>query len=356
MVRQKTGQSISVHGNVRTVSGTSQLTVTTIRGATRLSCNKEYVREGVMRGQCVAAALLVLAGFGDAHAQEYPARTVTIIVPFAPGGPADVTGRIVADIFTRHLGQQFVVENVGGAGGTIGSLRAARAAADGYTIISGHMGTHAAAPMFYPNLGYDPEKDFEPIGLIAEEPELLAVRKDFPANNLKEFVAYAKANEGKLNMGHAGVGSVSYIGCLLLNSAIGIKPTMVPFTGTAPVMNAILGGQVDYDCDPVLGPLPHVQAGTATALAIATRRRSPLVPDVLTSHEQRLPEFDCAPFYAVFAPKGTPKPIINKLAAALNKGLNEGVVQKRLADLGAEIAEPERSGPKAIGDLARSEG
>jgi putative tricarboxylic transport membrane protein len=189
-----------------------------------------------MRGQCVAAALFVFAGLGGTRAQEYPARTVTIIVPFAPGGPADVTGRIVADIFSRHLGQQFVVENVGGAGGTIGSLRAARAAADGYTIISGHMGTHAAAPFFYPNLGYDPEKDFEPIGLIAEQPELLAVRKDFPANNLKEFIAYAKANESKLNMGHAGVGSVSYIGCLLLNSAIGIKPAMVPFTGTAPVM------------------------------------------------------------------------------------------------------------------------
>ena len=274
-----------------------------------------------MRGQWIAAALLVLAGTSGAQTQEYPARAVTVIVPFAAGGPADVTGRIVADIFSRYLRQQFVVENVGGAGGTLGSLRAAHATPDGYTIISGHMGTHAAAPFFYPNLGYDPEKDFEPIGLIAEQPELLTVRKDFPANNLKEFIAYAKANESKLNMGHAGVGSVSYVGCLLLNSAIGIKPTMVPFTGTAPVMNAILGGQVDYDCDPVLGPLPHVQAGTVKALAIATKKRSPLLPDVPTSYEQGLPEFDCAPFYAVFAPKGTPKAVIDKLAEALNKGL-----------------------------------
>ena len=133
------------------------------------------------------------------------------------------------------------------------------------------MGTHAAAPMFYPNLGYDPEKDFEPIGLIDEQPELLAVRKDFPANSLKEFAVYAKAHEGKVNMGHAGVGSVSYVGCLLLNSAIGIKPTMIPFTGTAPVMNAILAGQVDYDCDPILGPLSHVRAGTVKALAIASK-------------------------------------------------------------------------------------
>lgn len=303
----------------------------------------------------LAALLIILAGIGGAQAQDYPTKTVTVIVPFAAGGPADVTGRIVADIFTRHLGQQFVVENVGGAGGTVGSLRAARAAADGYTLISGHMGTHAAAPFFYPNLGYDPQKDFEPVGLIAEQPELLTVRKEIPANNLKEFVAYAKANESKLNMGHAGVGSVSYVGCLLLNSAIGIKPTMVPFTGTAPVMNAILAGQIDYDCDPILGPLPHVRAGTVKALAIAAKRRSPLLPDVPTSYEQGLPEFDCAPFYAIFAPKGTPQAIVDKLAEALNKGLNEETVQKRLAALGAEIAEPNRRGPKALAALVRSE-
>src|SRR6476619_4891823 len=308
-----------------------------------------------MRGQWISAAVLVLAGISGVQAQDYPARTVTIIVPFAPGGPADITGRIVADIFTRHLGQQFVVENVGGAGGTIGALRAARAPADGYTIISGHMGTHAAAPAFYPNLGYDPEKDFEPIGLIAEQPELLAVRKDFPANTLQEFVAYAKANENKLNMGHAGVGSVSYVGCLLLNSAIGIKPTMIPFTGTAPVMNAILAGQVDYDCDPILGPLSHVRAGTVKALAIASKKRSPLLPDVPTSYEQGFPQFDCAPFYGAFAPKGTPKEIVDKLADALNKGLDEDAVRKRLESLGADIAEPKRRGPKALAELVKSE-
>jgi tripartite-type tricarboxylate transporter receptor subunit TctC len=309
------------------------------------------------------AATLLLLGLGGAAAQDYgsatapdyPTRTVTVIVPFAAGGPADITGRIVADILARHLHQQFVVENVGGAGGTLGSLRAARASADGYTLISGHMGTHAAAPFFYPNLGYDPQKDFEPIGLIAEQPELLAVRKDLPVNNLKEFVAYARANESKLNMGHAGVGSVSYVGCLLLNSAIGIKPTMVPFTGTAPVMNAILAGQIDYDCDPILGPLSHVRAGTVKALAIATKKRSPLLPDVPTSYEQGLPQFDCAPFYALFAPKGTPKAVIDRLADALNKGLNEPAVQKRFADLGAEIAEPGRRGPKSLAELVHSE-
>src|SRR5437763_9073198 len=260
-----------------------------------------------------AVLLLITVGMNGAEAQDYPARTVTLIVPFAAGGPADITGRIVADILTRHLGQKFVVENVGGAGGTIGTLRAARAAADGYTLLSGHLGTNALASAFYPTLGYDPLRDFEPIGLTAEYPELLVVRKGFPASDLKEFIAYAKANESKLNVGHAGLGSVSYIGCLLLHSAIGIKPAMVPFTGTAPVLNAMLGGQVDYECDPVLGTLSQVRAGMVKALAVAAKKRSAMLPDVPTSYEQGLPEFDCAPFYAVFAPSGTPQPVIDKL-------------------------------------------
>ena len=302
-----------------------------------------------------AAVVLTLAAITGVHAEDYPSRTVTIIVPFAAGGPADITGRIVADIFNRQLGQKLVVENVGGAGGTIGALRAARAAADGYTLLSGHLGTNALAPAFYPELGYDPQKDFAPIGLSAEYPELLVVRKGFPADNLREFVAYAKANESKLNAGHAGLGSVSYIGCLLLNSAIGIKPAMVPFTGTAPVLNAMLGGQIDYECDPVLGTLSQVQAGNVKALAIAARKRSPMLPEVATSFEQGFPEFDCAPFYAVFAPAGTPQPVIDRLVAALDKGLSEPEVQKRLAALGADSVEPGRRGPKALADLIRSE-
>ena len=308
-----------------------------------------------MAKELIAAVLLAIAGMSSAQAQEYPARTVTVIVPFAAGGPADITGRIVADIFSRHLGQKFVVENVGGAGGTTGALRAARAAADGYTILSGHLGTNALAPAFYPNLGYDPQTDFSPIGLTAEYPELLVVRKDFPANNLKEFVVYAKANPEKLNVGHAGLGSVSYIGCLLLHAAIGIKPTMIPFTGTAPVLNAMLGGQVDYECDPVLGTLSQVQAGNVKALAVAARKRSPLLPDVPTSHEQGLPEFDIAPFYAVFVPSGTPQAVVDKLAAALSKGLDEEAVQKRLTELGADSVEQSRRGPTALADLVKSE-
>jgi tripartite-type tricarboxylate transporter receptor subunit TctC len=290
-----------------------------------------------------------------AQAQDYPTRTVTVIVPFAAGGPADIMGRIAADILSRHLGQSFVIENVAGAGGTVGATRAARANPDGYTLLAGHMGTNALAPIFYPSLGYDAEKSFEPVNLTAVQPELLVVRKDVPVNNLKEFIAYAKANQSKLNMGHAGIGSVSYIGCLLLNSTLGIKPTLVPFTGTAPVMNAMLGGNIDYECDPVLGPLPHVRAGKVKALAIAAKKRNPLLPDVPTSYEQGLPQFDCAPFYAIFAPKGTPKAVVDKLAAALGKGLDEPAVQKRLTDLGAQIAEPDQRGPKALAALVHNE-
>ncbi len=304
-----------------------------------------------------AAVLLLLAiGFSaPTRAEDYPTRTITMIVPFAVGGPADITGRIVADIFSRHLRRSVIVENINGAGGTIGALRAARATPDGYTILFGHMSTNALAPAFYPNLNYDPQKDFEPVGLAAEYPELLVVRKDLPAKNLQEFVAYAKANANKLNVGHAGVGSISYIGCLLLNAAIGIKPTLVPFTGTAPVLNAMLSGEIDYECDPVLGTLAQVQAGTVRALAIAAKQRSPMLPDVPTSYEQGLGDFDCAVKYAVFAPAGTPKPIIDKLAAALNAGLDESQVKKRLADLGADNVEPSRRGPKPLADLVRSE-
>ena len=288
-----------------------------------------------MAKHLIAAALLLMTvGMNGAEAQDYPSRTVTVIVPFAAGGPADITGRIVADIFNRHLGQKFVVENVGGAGGTMGALRAARAAADGYTILSGHLGTNALAPAFYPSLGYDPQKDFAPIGLTAEYPELLVVRKDFPANSLKEFVAYAKSNPDKLNVGHAGLGSVSYIGCLLLHAAIGIKPTMIPFTGTAPVLNAMLAGQVDYECDPVLGTLSQVQAGNVKALAVTAKERIPAAADVATMAEQGVPDFISGTWAGIIAPAGTPKEIVDRIASEAKKALADPAMKDKLAEQG----------------------
>ena len=187
-----------------------------------------------------AAAVLMVAGINGAGAQDYPARTVTIIVPFAAGGPADITGRIVADIFSRHLNQKFVVENVGGAGGTTGALRAARAPADGYTILSGHLGTNALAAAFYPNLGYDPQKDFEPIGLSAEYPEVLVVRNDFPANNLKEFVAYAKREP--LTYAHAGPGSGGHLAMEYFRTVAGFETVQVPYRGNAPLVIDLVAG------------------------------------------------------------------------------------------------------------------
>ena len=253
------------------------------------------------------------------QAQDYPTRTVTVIVPFAAGGPADVMGRIASDILSRHLGQSFVVENVAGAGGTVGALRAARANPDGYTLISGHMGTNALAPVFYPNLGYDPEKDFEPVSLDRRAARTARGSQGHPRQQPERVRRLGQSEPEQAQHGacRRRLGVVYRLPSAQL--AIGIKPTLVPFTGTAPVMNAILAGNVDYDCDPVLGPSQHVRKGTVKALAIAAKKRSPLLPDVPTSYEQGFPQFDCAPFYAVFAPKGTPKAVIDKLAAASAK-------------------------------------
>jgi tripartite-type tricarboxylate transporter receptor subunit TctC len=300
-------------------------------------------------------AALALLAIAAAQADTYPARQVTIIVPFAAGGPSDVIARIVADQLAKRLGQPFVIENVNGAGGTLGAIRAARATPDGYTLVMGHMGTHAAAVALYPNLAYDPRTDFAPIGLVVETPEVLVTRKDLPPSSLKEFVAYAKQNEAKLNMAHSGVGSISYVGCLLLNSAIGINPTLVPFTGSAPATNALLAGQVDYFCDPIVAQMAHVRAGALKGLAIAAAQRHPLLPDVPSAAEQGLPQFSAAPFYALFAPKDTPAPVIETLAAALDQALDDEGTRKRLGDLGAAVAGKSRRGPAPMAALVKSE-
>ena len=280
-----------------------------------------------------AAFMMAVAETSGARAQDYPTRTVTVIVPFAAGGPADITGQDRR----RYLYPSSRPEICGGErlGGRWHHGDASCRPRGGRRIHDPVRSPRyqCAGAGVLPTSGYDPQKDFEPIGLTVEYPELLVVRKDFPANSLKEFVAYAKSNPDKLNVGHAGLGSVSYIGGLLLHAAIGIKPTMISFTGTAPVLNAMLSGQVDYECDPALGTLSQVQAGNVKALAIAAKKRSPLLPDVPTSHEQGLPEFDIAPFYGVFGPRGTPQAVVEKLADALSKGLNEEAVQKRLTEL-----------------------
>jgi tripartite-type tricarboxylate transporter receptor subunit TctC len=290
-----------------------------------------------------------------AQAQDYPTRNITMIVPFAAGGPTDVIARIVTGHMQQTLGQTIVIENVVGAGGTTASTRAARATPDGYTLITGHMGTHAASVPLYPNLAYHPDTSFEPIGLIAGTPILILARKDFPPKDLKEFVAYVKSNTDKLNAAHAGVGSVSYTSCQLLHAVLKINPTGVPFNGTGPAMNALVGGQVDYMCDQIVNAVPQIKGGTIKAYAIATPERNPSLPDVPTTAEAGLPEYQAQAWNAIFAPKGTPAPIVAKLNDALVKALDDEGVRKRLLDLGSVIPKtPERS-PEALRTLVRSE-
>jgi len=301
-------------------------------------------------------AILMLAALLAFQAQAaYPERPITLIVPFAAGGPTDVVARIVGDNMSRTLGQQIVVENVTGAGGTTGTTRGAQATPDGYTIMMGHMGTHGAAPSVYPNLKYDPQKDFLPIGMAAGTPILIVARKNFPPKDLKEFIAHLKANSEKLNEAQAGVGSVSHTTCSLLNSLLGAKPTRVPYQGTGPALNDLVGGQVDYMCDQIVNLTPQIQAGSIKAYAIATEKRSPALPDVPTTKEGGLPEFQVTAWNALFAPKGTPPEVVSKLNAALVKALDDETTRKRLLDLGADIPDKAGRSPEALQKLVASE-
>jgi tripartite-type tricarboxylate transporter receptor subunit TctC len=290
-----------------------------------------------------------------ARAQVHPTRPVTLIVPFAAGGATDVYARVVAEQMSRTLGQQFIVENVPGAGGTTGSIRAMRANPDGYTILMGHMGTHAVAVSLYPNLAYKPETDFEPIGLIVENPLLIAARRDFPAENLKEFVAYAKANGDKLNMAHGGVGSIAFNFGLKLNSIIGIKPALVPFAGTGPATNALMGGQVDYLITGVPEAGQQVVAGLLKGYAISAPERNTAVPAVPTAREAGMPEFEAMPWFALFAPRGTPRPILDRLSSALDDALDDPGVRKRLTELAANIPSKAERGQQPLAAIVKNE-
>lgn len=305
-------------------------------------------------------ALLGSAALGlaatSAHAQQaWPQRPITMIVPFAAGGPTDVVARIVGDHMSRTLGQQIVIENVAGAGGTTGITRAAGSAADGYTIMMGHMGTHGAAPALYPKLRYDPAKDFAPIGNAAGTPIVIVARKDFPAADLKSFVTYLQANSEKINQAHAGVGSVSHTTGVLFDSIVKVKPTMVVYRGTGPALNDLMASTVDFMTDQIVNVAPQITAGTIRAYAIATPERSPALPDVPTTREAGLPEYEVSAWNAVFAPKGTPPEIVAKLSDALMKAQDDEATRKRLLDLGAVI--PERAGrtPDALQQLVVSE-
>ncbi len=299
------------------------------------------------------AALGLMAG--PAVAQSYPSRPVTLIVPFAAGGPTDVVARIVGEHMSKTLGQQVVVENVVGAGGTTGITRGAQSKADGYTLMMGHMGTHGAAPALYSKLKYDPTKDFAPIGMASGTPIVIVAKKDFPAKDLKEFIAHLKANQATLNQAHAGVGSVSFTTCTMLNYQLGTKFTQVAFRGTGPALNAMVGGQVDFMCDQIVNLVEQIKGGTIRAYAIATPERSPALPDVPTTKEAGLPDYEVSAWNAVFAPKGTPKEVVTKLNDALDKALDDPATRKRLLDIGGVLPDKAGRTPEALGKFVATE-
>jgi tripartite-type tricarboxylate transporter receptor subunit TctC len=302
----------------------------------------------------LAAALGVAAA--SAHAQgNYPQRPVTMIVPFAAGGPTDVIARIVGDHMSRTLGQQIVVENVVGAGGTTGITRAAQAQPDGYTIMMGHMGTHGASPALYPNLKYDPTKDFAPVGLAAGTPIVIVAKKEFPANDLKSFVEYVKKNGDKVNMAHAGSASVSHITGILFSSTVNAKPTLVAYRGTGPALNDLMANTVDFMTDQIVNVAPQIQGGNIKAFAIATPERSPALPNVPTTKEAGLDNYEVSAWNAVFAPKGTPEAIVAKLSDALDKALSDETTRKRLLDLGGVIPDASGRGGPALQKLVEAE-
>ena len=297
-------------------------------------------------------ALTTLPSFGQS---AYPSRPITVIVPFAAGGPTDIVARIVTGHMAATLGQQIIIENVVGSGGTTAAIRAMRSTPDGYTIMMGHMGTHGAAVALNPTVSYSPSHDFEPIGMAVGMPVLILVRKKLPAENLTEFIAYSRDHASPLTMAHAGLGSVSFATCLLFNSIIDAHPAMVAFQGTGPAMQALIAGRIDYMCDQIVSAAPQIGAGTIKSFAIASPQRSPILPDVPTAAEAGLEAFQVSAWNALFAPKRTPPTIITQLNDALGQALDDPLTRKQLLELGSEIPGTDGRTPDALTKLVNSE-
>jgi tripartite-type tricarboxylate transporter receptor subunit TctC len=299
-----------------------------------------------MKRVLLIALLLVLAPalvFG----QTYPTKVITIIVPFAAGGPTDTVTRLIAQSMSKTLGQQVIVENVGGAGGTIGVTRAAKAGGDGYTLLLHHIGMATSATL-YRKLPYNAIADFEPIGLVTDVPMTLVAKKDFPAKDLKELITYVKRNTDKVSYANAGIGAASHLCGMLFMSAIQTDLTTVPYKGTGPAMNDLLGGQVDFMCDQTTNTTSQIKAGKIKVYGVTTKKRVPSLAEVPTLHEAGLPEFEVAIWHGLYAPKGTPKPVIDKLAGALQVALGDALVKTRFAELGTEPVSADRAKPEAL--------
>jgi tripartite-type tricarboxylate transporter receptor subunit TctC len=310
------------------------------------------------------AALLGLAGLSvavsaatlsPAWAQTYPSRPITMIIPFAAGGPTDVLGRMVGQRMGEVLGQQIIIENVGGAGGMTGGLRVAQAPADGYTIELGTVGTHAQNQTLYKRPLYNASADFTPVALIAEIPTVLIVRKDMPVDNLKEFVAYAKKNQDKMSYGSAGTGSATHLACIVLDAAMGTHITHVPYRGTGPAMGDLQAGRIDYLCDIVTTAKAQIDGGTVKAIALMNNVRSPALPDVPTALEQGVPGVEAYTWNAIFLPKNAPEAIVKRVNDATLAAMKSPLVKQRLEGLGAQIVAENRATPEYLRNFVKTE-
>jgi tripartite-type tricarboxylate transporter receptor subunit TctC len=305
----------------------------------------------MLLGSLASGLLLV----GTAGAQQYPTRALNMIIPFAAGGPQDTIGRLVAQRMSEILGQQVVIENIGGAGGTTGSMRVKNAAPDGYTFVMGSVGTHAQSQTLYKKPAYNSAEDFTAVAFIGETPIALTVRKDLPVNNLKEFVAYAKENHAKMSFGSAGAGSATHLGCIVLNMALGTNITHVPYRGTGPAMQDLHAGRLDFLCEIINTAKPHIDAGAIKALAIMTKERSPVLPNLPTALEQGVPNLEAYTWSAIFLPRGVPADVVAKLNDAVVKSLETPSVKERLEGMGVTVAPPDRRSPEYMAQFVRSE-
>src|SRR5436309_1860609 len=313
-----------------------------------------------MRTMIRLTGLLAFAVFGwsgtplVAHAQSYPTRSITVVVPFPAGSPSDVIARIVTERMGRTLGQQMVIENVGGAGGTLGSARVAAAQPDGYTLLAGSMGSHVAAPVLTPNVKYDSERDFEPIGLTAHAPAVLVARKDFPAGNVSEFVDYLKQHGNEVKQAHGGIGASSHMACLLFNQALGIRPASIAYRGTGPAMNDLIGAHVDFLCEQSVSVAEQIKAGAVKGYVVSANQRLAALPDIPSAKEAGI-NYQMSIWAGIFAPKGMPKEITAKLTAALDKSLDDSLVRKRVAELGGSIPGKQERSSASFARLVKAE-
>ena len=283
-----------------------------------------------------------------AHADTYPSKVISLVVPFAAGGPTDTVARVIAQSMSSDLKpQQVIVENVAGAGGTVAAARVARATPDGYTLFIHHIG-QSTAPALYRKLSFNALEDFEPVGLVTDVPMTLVARKDFPAKDLKELIAYVKANQAKVTYANAGLGAASHLCGMLFMSAIQTDLTTVPYKGTGPAMNDLLGGQVDFMCDQTTNTTGQIKGGKVKAYGVTSMARIPSLPDVPTMHEAGLANFEVVVWHGIYAPKGTPKPVIERLTKALKAALKDPNVRQRFAELGTEPVADNRATPEAL--------